>query len=55
MPISNNGMMGYFNFHVSDVAETTAKRFLSIVDDLNFRQHITGPTHKRQHSGPSSD
>ena len=38
-------MMGDFNFHVNDVADTTAKRFLSIVDDLNLRQHITGPTH----------
>ena len=38
-------MMGHFNFHVNDVADTTAMRFLSIVDDLYLRQHITGPTH----------
>ena len=37
--ISNNGkllMMGDFNFHVNGVVDTTAKRFLSIVDDLNL-------------------
>ena len=37
---------GDFNIHVNDVSDTTALKFLDLLDSFNLIQHISMPTHK---------
>ena len=51
--ISNPGnvlLMGDFNFHIDDPADTSARRFLSLIRDTGLYQHVVGPTHVSGHT-----
>lgn len=43
-------LLGDFNFHVDDPTNPQAARFLDLLDCYNLKQHITGPTHKANHT-----
>ena len=38
------------NFHVDNAADSNAKKFLDLLDLLNFSQHVTSITHKAGHT-----
>ena len=38
-------LMGDFKFHIDDPADTSARRFLSLIRDTGLYQHVVGPTH----------
>ena len=37
---------GDFNLHVNDVRDTTATRFLQLIESFNLKQHVCEPTHR---------
>ena len=37
---------GDCNFHVNDVRDTTATRFLQLIESFNLKQHVCEPTHR---------
>ena len=39
-------ILGDLNFHVDNAADSNAKKFLDLLDHLNFSQHVTSITHK---------
>ena len=39
-----------FNLHVDDINDPDAARFLNILDSFNPSQHVTGLTHKHDHT-----
>ena len=39
-----------FNLYVDDVADSSARQFLDVLDTLELRQHVTETTHKRGHT-----
>ena len=41
---------GDFNFHVDVATNTSASRFLDLLDTFDLQQHITEPTHKDGHT-----
>ena len=43
-------ILGDLNFHVDNAADSNAKKFLDLLDLLNFSQHVTSITHKAGHS-----
>ena len=43
-------LLGDFNFHVDDLTNPQAARFLDLLDCYNLKQHITGATHKANHT-----
>jgi hypothetical protein len=43
-------LVGDFNFHVDDLTNPQAARFLDLLDCYNLKQHITGATHKANHT-----
>lgn len=42
-------IMGDFNFHMDDTDHISARRFGSLLDLFNLKQHVTVPTHKHGH------
>ena len=42
--------MGDLNFHVNDLEDTTAKRFLDLLDSFGLRQNVCGATHISGHT-----
>ena len=51
--ISNTGnvlLMGDFNFHIADPADSSARRFLSLIRDTGLYQHVVGLTHVSGHT-----
>ena len=40
---------GDFNLHVNDVRDTTATRFLQLIESFNLKQHVCEPTHRNGH------
>ena len=42
--------LGDLNFHVDNAAGSNAKKFLDLLDLLNFSQHVTSITHKAIHT-----
>ena len=43
-------LTGDFNFHVDDRTDSLATRFLDLLDSHNLIQHVSGPTHKDNHT-----
>ena len=43
-------LAGDFNFHVNDVNNTLAKRFLSLITSFDYRNHVLTATHKKGHT-----
>ena len=43
-------ILGDLNFHVDNAADSNAKKFLDLLDLLNFSQHVTSITHKAGHT-----
>ena len=43
-------LTGDFNFHVDDRTDSLASRFLDLLDSHNLIQHVSGPTHKDNHT-----
>ena len=43
-------ILGDLNFHVDNAADCNAKKFLDLLDLLNFSQHVTSITHKAGHT-----
>ena len=41
---------GDFNFHLDDLNNRHAKRFVDILDGFGLQQHVKGPTHKKGHT-----
>ena len=39
-----------FSFHVDDRTDRLAIRFLDLLDSHNLIQHVSGPTHKDNHT-----
>ena len=37
------------NLHVNDVRDTTATRFLQLIESFNLKQHVCEPTHRNGH------
>ena len=51
--MSNPGhlvILGDLNFHVDNATDSNAKKFLDLLDLLNFSQHVTCITHKAGHT-----
>ena len=40
---------GDFNLHINDVRDTTATRFLQLIESFNVKQHVCEPTHRSVH------
>ena len=40
---------GDFNLRVNDVRDTTATRFLQLIESFNLKQHVCEPTHRNGH------
>ena len=43
-------MVGDFNIHVDDDKDRVTKLFLEMLDSVDLKQHIQGPTHNRDHT-----
>ena len=43
-------ILGDLNFHVDNAADSKSKKFLDLLDLLNFSQHVTSITHKAGHT-----
>lgn len=43
-------LTGDFNYHVDDRTDSLASRFLDLLDSHNLIQHVSGPTHKDNHT-----
>ena len=43
-------IVGDFNFHLDDLNNRHAKRFVDILDGFGLQQHVKGPTHKKGHT-----
>ena len=43
-------LTGDFNYHVDDCTDSLASRFLDLLDAHNLIQHVSGPTHKDNHT-----
>ena len=43
-------ILGDLNFHVDNAADSNAKKFLDLLNLLNFSQHVTSITHKAGHT-----
>ena len=43
-------LAGDFNFHVDNVGDSSASRFINLLEAFNLKQHITQPTHKSGHT-----
>ena len=43
-------ILGDLNFHVDNASDSNAKKFLDLLDLLNFSQHVTSITHKAGHT-----
>ena len=43
-------ILGDLNFHVDNAADSNAKKFLDLLDLLNFSQHVNSVTHKARHT-----
>ncbi len=41
---------GDFNLHVDDTSDAISREFLNLLNCLDFKQHITQPTHNRGHT-----
>ena len=41
---------GDFNFHLDDLNNKHAKRFVDILDGFGLQQHVKGPTHNKGHT-----
>ena len=41
---------GDFNFHLDDLNNRYAKRFVDILDGFGLQQHVKGPTHNKGHT-----
>ena len=51
--ISSSGrlvILGDLNFHVDNAADSKSKKFLDLIDLLNFSQHVTSINHKAGHT-----
>ena len=42
-------VVGDVNFHLDKPHEAEPKKFLTLLDSLNFQQHVTSPTHRSGH------
>ncbi len=43
-------ILGDFNFHIDNAANTTASRFLNLIESFNLKQHVVGSTHQSGHT-----
>ena len=43
-------IVGDFNIHVDDASDPEAAIFLDLLDSMNLKQLVTGPTHQRGHT-----
>lgn len=43
-------LAGDFNFHVDNVGDSAASRFINLLEAFNLKQHISQPTHKSGHT-----
>ena len=41
---------GDFNIYVNDVTDVDAIRFLDLLESMNLKEHVHGPTHERGHT-----
>ena len=48
--MSSPGNLVILNFHVDNAADSNAKKFLDLLDLLNFSHHVTSITHKAGHT-----
>ena len=39
-----------FNLHVNDVRDSTATRFLQLIESFNLKQYVWEPTHRNGHT-----
>ena len=39
-------IVGDFNFHVNDVNDRSAQRFLRLLEAFDLKQHVWAPTHR---------
>ena len=43
-------IVGDFNFHVDDLTDRAAARFVDLITSFNFKQHVIVPTHRDGHT-----
>ncbi|KAK0145181.1 hypothetical protein N1851_015913 [Merluccius polli] len=46
----NSMVIGDFNLHVDNAADSKAAEFLNMLSSMDFTQHVNGPTHNRSHT-----
>ena len=43
-------IIGDFNFHVDDIQDRPAQKFLNLLESFNLQQHVEDPTHEAGHT-----